>query len=56
MWEWCEDVAYTSARRFRGGDWYGSADYCSVADRGFFINPDLGNGYLGFRLARSLGN
>ncbi len=56
VWEWCEDVLYTSYRRFRGGSWYDRADGCSVADRVSGIGPAYRNGYIGFRLARSSGN
>ena len=56
VWEWCEDVASTSARRIRGGSWGDVADYCAVAYRGFGYDP-VGRSYgLGFRLARSSGN
>jgi formylglycine-generating enzyme required for sulfatase activity len=56
--EWCEDVAYTSARRIRGGSWSSNADYCTVAGRDNYGNPDNRDSYLGigFRLARSSGN
>jgi sulfatase modifying factor 1 len=54
--EWCEDVAYTSYRRIRGGSWnYGGADYCTVAYRDYNY-PNARSNYIGFRLARSSGN
>ena len=55
VWEWCEDVDYTSYRRIRGGSWLNVADYCAVANR---VNGNPVNRYgdFGFRLARSLGN
>ena len=56
VWEWCEDVAYTSYRRIRGGCWFNDADYCSVASRDDVINPDYRVSFIGFRLARSSGN
>jgi formylglycine-generating enzyme required for sulfatase activity len=57
VWEWCEDVAYTSSRRIRGGGWIsGYASNAAVAFRGGSYGPDYrGNGF-GFRLARSSGN
>ena len=55
-WEGCEDVAYTSSRRIRGGSWYFFAGIAAVSARGDYYNPDnRGNG-IGFRLARSSGN
>jgi formylglycine-generating enzyme required for sulfatase activity len=56
VWEWCEDVSFTSKRHVRGGSWDYNADYCTVANRGISFNP--GNLYfnIGFRLARSSGN
>ena len=56
VWEWCEDVAYTSNRRFRGGSWYSFADYATVAYRGYYYGPDYRDNFIGFRLARSSGN
>ena len=56
VWEWNEDVAYTSYRRIRGGSWGGSADYCTVAYRDSNSDPDYRNYGIGFRLARSSGN
>ena len=56
VWEWSEDVAYTSARRFRGGCWNNSADYCTVAYRDYVSDPADRYNYIGFRLARSSGN
>jgi formylglycine-generating enzyme required for sulfatase activity len=56
VWEWCEDVAYTSDRRIRGGGWSNSGvDYAAVAYRGF-SGPGDRHDYIGFRLARSSGN
>jgi hypothetical protein len=56
VFEWCEDVADTSYRRFRGGGWNGGAGVCTVANRYFYNYPDSRNDYIGFRLARSSGN
>jgi formylglycine-generating enzyme required for sulfatase activity len=59
VWEWCEDVAYTSSRRVRGGSWNtGDASYCAVGHRGIYnSNSPANRGYnFGFRLARSSGN
>ena len=57
VWEWCEDVVYTSsARRFRGGSWGYDAGYCTVAARDGTSYPTYRYSYIGFRLARSSGN
>jgi len=56
VFEWCEDVAYASNRRVRGGGWYDSADYATVASRDYDLNPDYRDNLLGFRLVRSSGN
>jgi formylglycine-generating enzyme required for sulfatase activity len=56
VWEWCEDVVYTSNRRFRGGGWPYYADNCAVASRDYGSYPDYRNSSIGFRLARSSGN
>ena len=57
VWEWCEDVAYTSHRRVRGGGWSGSIDSAAVALRDSDYDPVLRYTYVfGFRLARSSGN
>ena len=56
--EWCDDVAYSSARRIRGGSWYDPAGFCTVAYRDNYDSPDY-RSYdygIGFRLARSSGN
>jgi formylglycine-generating enzyme required for sulfatase activity len=53
VWEWCEDVAYTSRRRFRGGSWNYSASSAAVAFRNYF-NPVSRDGNNGFRLARNV--
>jgi sulfatase modifying factor 1 len=55
VWEACEDFVNISARRFRGGSWGAVSSLCTVADRGS-SNPDYRDSYIGFRLARSLGN
>jgi len=56
VWEWCEDVAYTSSRRFRGGSWSDYADFATVASRDNYGDP-VGRDYsFGFRLARNSGN
>ena len=53
--EWCEDVAYSSDRRLRGGGWTYNIDYgAAVAYRGYF-NPFTRSNFFGFRLARSSG-
>jgi len=56
VFEWCEDVAYTSSRRIRGGSWDRHTGYATVAARGDSGKPDSRYDYLGFRLARSSGN
>jgi formylglycine-generating enzyme required for sulfatase activity len=57
VWEWCEDVAINSYRRFRGGGWgYSDADLAAVAYRVNGGNPDYRKCDFGFRLARSSGN
>ena len=56
VFEWCEDVAFTSYRRIRGGSWSSSADYCAVANRVNYYFPGFRYNGIGFRLARSSGN
>ena len=64
VWEWCEDIAYNTYRRFRGGSWYGGAGDCTVAYRDSDFpalrsssgDPDARDNVIGFRLARSSGN
>ena len=57
VWEWCEDVAYTDARRFRGGSWFYGAGYAAVTSRDDSSgSPDDRRPSIGFRLARSSGN
>ena len=56
VWEWCEDVAYTSNRRGRGGSWGDGAGYCAVANRDYDSYPAARSNSFGFRLARSSGN
>ena len=57
VWEWCEDVAYTSRRLIRGGSWINDAVYCAVAARGNIGDyPADRSDVIGFRLARSSGN
>ena len=56
VWEWCEDVAYTSNRRIRGGSWGDGAGYCAVANRDYDSYPGTRYFSIGFRLARSSGN
>ena len=59
VWEWCEDVAYSSTRRIRGGSWDSNADDATVAARDSGGNPDYRYdvfGFVGFRLVRSSGN
>ena len=55
VWEWCDDVAYTSLRRNRGGSWYHNAERCAVGHRISF-SPDDRDSDFGFRVARSSGN
>lgn len=54
--EWCEDVVYSSYRRFRGGSWINVAGLCTVAYRDDGNTPDYRDSITGFRLARSSGN
>jgi formylglycine-generating enzyme required for sulfatase activity len=57
VWEWCEDVAYTSNRRFRGGGWNAThAGNAAVALRISYNNQAFRIPDFGFRLARSSGN
>jgi formylglycine-generating enzyme required for sulfatase activity len=56
VFEWCEDVAFASYRRIRGGGWSNFADNCTVAYRDNTYYPDDRNLSIGFRLARSSGN
>ena len=56
VWEWCEDVAYTSFRRIRGGSWYDYAGSGTVSGRADSIDPAYRYNDFGFRLARSSGN
>ena len=57
VWEWCEDVAHSSYRRYRGGGFGDYVDGAAVANRAFnSSNPDYRSGWFGFRLARSSGN
>jgi formylglycine-generating enzyme required for sulfatase activity len=53
VWEWCEDVVYSSHRRVRGGSWRCSADFCTVAYRLGYNAPDYRSDHFGFRLARN---
>ena len=57
VWEWCEDLAGTSIRRFRGGSWFNVDRYAAVANR---VNsghyPVTRGNDFGFRLVRSSGN
>jgi formylglycine-generating enzyme required for sulfatase activity len=64
VWEWCSDwykgypgstgvTDYTGSDRVgRGGSWRNDATYCRTAIRRY--TPTDRNGYLGFRLCRSL--
>ncbi|MCX6973942.1 MAG: SUMF1/EgtB/PvdO family nonheme iron enzyme [Verrucomicrobia bacterium] len=56
VWEWCEDVAYTSSRRFRGGGWDFYDVDAAVVSRGDGSFPGSRHSEVGFRLARSSGN
>ncbi len=64
VWEWCSDWYgdYSSgsqtnpkgpnsgsSRMYRGGSWYGSAEFCRVANRGYY-DPDFRYCSIGFRL------
>ena len=53
VYEWCVDLN-TTGRRIRGGSWYPSVGYCTVANRTFVYDPVTRTTSLGFRLARSL--
>jgi formylglycine-generating enzyme len=53
VWEWCWDLNGTN-RRFRGGCWNNTADFCAVSYRSN-ITPDNRNPSFGLRLARSSG-
>ena len=55
VWEWCEDVAYTSGRRIRSGGVDSLAGAAPVAWRSSPSYP-VSSGNVGFRLARSSGN
>ena len=58
VWEWCEDVAYSSYRRIRGGSWSDDFDvaFAAVANRDYYNIPVIRDNDFGFRLARSSGN
>ena len=57
VWEWCEDVAYASARRIRGGSWGGYAEAGAVSSRDDFCNPGIRDYIInGFRPVCSSGN
>lgn len=56
VWEWCEDVSFSSNRRVRGGSWLFNADFCTVASRGSSNSPGPRTNSIGFRLARSSEN
>ena len=53
VWEWCEDVVYSSLRRVRGGSWRCSADFCTVAYSLGYNAPDHRSDHFGFRMARN---
>ncbi|MCX6973026.1 MAG: SUMF1/EgtB/PvdO family nonheme iron enzyme [Verrucomicrobia bacterium] len=55
VWEWCEDVAYSSYRRIRGGSWSDDFDvaFAAVANRDYYNIPVLRDSNFGFRLARN---
>ena len=53
IWEWCEDVAYTTSRRLRGGNWLDDPVYCRVSLRSFYDDSNHRKERFGFRLARS---
>ena len=54
VWEWCEDVAYTSYRRLRGGVLPDFADYGPVYGQANSDYPDARDSGIGFRLARNM--
>jgi len=56
VFEWCEDVTYTSYRRIRGGSWSDYSYYATVAHRGTYRTPGDQLKNFGFRLALSSGN
>ena len=58
VWEWCEDVAYTSYRRIRGGSWNYSAGSGTVSYRDDYGYPGHRISYIGggFRPACSSWN
>lgn len=55
VWEWCEDVEFTSRRCLRGGSWTSGAGFSAVGERNNG-SPDGRGAQIGFRLARSSGN
>ena len=56
VWEWCEDVVYSSYRRVRGGSWAVGADLAAVAYHVNYYSPAGRPDHFGFRLVRSSGN
>ncbi|NDG72603.1 MAG: hypothetical protein EBY32_15165, partial [Proteobacteria bacterium] len=56
VFEWCEDVAYTSGCHLRGGSYNFYPDACTVAYRSTYSYPDARYESTGFRLARNSGN
>jgi formylglycine-generating enzyme required for sulfatase activity len=55
VWEWCEDVLYTSRRCLRGGSWTSGAGFSAVGERNSG-SPGGRGAQIGFRLTRSSGN
>ena len=49
--EWCWNEVETSARRIRGGAWFGSPADCAVTSRSF--SAPAGADFIGFRTARN---
>jgi formylglycine-generating enzyme required for sulfatase activity len=56
VFEWCWDSVGSPFRRIRGGSWNDNYEFCAVAHLGSKDFPSARDGYIGFRLARSLGN
>jgi sulfatase modifying factor 1 len=56
VWEWCEDLVFSSSRRMRGAAWGNSrTDYATVTSRDAVSDPVSRYTTLGFRLTRNFG-